>query len=199
MSEWIDMLKSDVNYADGVARKRQDWAERQEYGPTRGSTLDRSKQLLNNSVGARCEKASWLYLRLYTDICRLIWNEFIEGNPNGLADIDDFIEVKGRRKAWQELPVQPDPKTLKDPRKGDRPDRAFLLVRAHMHPRYEIVGWCWGHEAHTRPLIDPRGGTDLAHFINPGDSIFKPPALLGEELRRRHRWLESASASYQWF
>lgn len=105
----------------------------------------------------------------------------------GCPDLDDFIDVKGRPEHWHDLIVQPD----------DPDDWAYLLVRAHEHPKYHIVGWCWGREGKTVRITDPRGlGGGLpgpAHFVQETAPFMKSPGELFEEQRRRRRLVEDGA------
>jgi hypothetical protein len=180
MSETIILLPSDVKCANKLAYARQASADlRGGRRSTRGAPRQPDLELQFNVIGARCELAGFLYLRPACDIGKLVWHQYTDDNPTDLPDLDNFIDVKGRTEGWHDLPVQS--KVI------DPPDWAYLLVRAHMHPKYEIVGWCWGHEAQQLPLSDPTGREWPAHWVKPGQhAFFKPPQLLFEELQRRH-------------
>lgn len=178
MSEWVRLMPSDILYADILALKRQASSDRSGGRvPMRGAPRGYAKELQLNIIGCRCECAGFLYCcNVCPRICCPEWHAFVD-NPVGLPDFDDWVDVKGRSEHWHEMPVQ----------SSDPPDRAYTLVRAHAHPLYEIVGWCYGWEAHQLKRSDPTGRDAPAHWVNPKiHTFFKQPALLFAEMARRH-------------
>ena len=176
MPSYVVLEQEDIAAADKIAYKRDRLALDLDRPPAYGAPAnDGSLASLDMNVdGVRGEYAGWLYFR------PIYWHRFkrdIKGLPD--YEVGDLkINAKTRSKAHYDLIVHP-----------DDPDAwAYLLIRGHLHPTYEIVGWCWGYEAKTRPLTDPTGCRPKAHFIKPSDKeIWKEPYLLLDQVRMRQR------------
>ena len=137
-----------VDFADAVARQRRADAVRKGRPSWNGAPIENAAALALDTLGARCECAAYLALKP----CR--WNHLAADSLADLADLDDWVDVKGRARAWYDLPVQ----------KEGRADWAYLLVTAN-HPDYRLVGWIMGRDA-MRPehWSDPAGGRP-AYFV----------------------------------
>ena len=77
---------------------------------------------------ARCEMAAWVCLRPIT------WRLELE---DGLPTFSDFLDIRTDVDGHEHLIV----------REEDPSDWAYCLVLAAGHPKYELCGWLWGHEA----------------------------------------------------
>jgi hypothetical protein len=171
MSEYdtIVLEREHIKFADWVALRRMEEAIEQDREPGNGAPTDYNTALKFDVLGARCEAAAKIYLN------PVKWN-YLAKKISGLADLEDWIDVKGRSESWQDLMVQ----------RNCKPNWAYLLVRGHDHPSYEIVGWCWGYEAMETPVTDPAKGRP-ARFISEKAPIIKPPKSLFAEVRDRQR------------
>jgi hypothetical protein len=161
-----------IERADHFARRRQAAAIERNRQPHNGAPVEPIAAMSIQVLGVRCEIAGKLYLNPVT------WNAF-SARIHNLPDLEDWIDVKGRSKRRHDLMVQI----------GAPPNWAYLLVRAHNHPVYEISNWCWGYEARTVPISDPSGESGKrsgpAHFIPANHPVMKPPEELFAEVRRR--------------
>ncbi len=63
-------------------------------------------------------------------------------------------EVRTRSKSYYELIVRPD----------DRDDSPYILVTGKA-PHYQVVGWCWGHEAKKPEYWRTHGDRPGAYFV----------------------------------
>lgn len=172
-SAWLILDPDIIARCDALAHRRREAA------------ILRGRPAKNNAaqsvgpdiLGTRCECAGWLY---FWPKCH--WHAWLE-DVRGKPDLDDFIDVKGRPESWNDLIVQTD-----DPK-----DWAYLYVGAWDHPKYHIVGWCWGWEAKTVKITDPRGDKGgppgPAHFVPKNAPFMKSPGLLFLEQRRRFHGL----------
>ena len=170
---YVTLTEDQVAFCDKWANWRQDNAERAELGPHNNAPVgDAAQRTPYHRPSAPSAPSTFISAAraassgTTTPVSRR-W-------LNGIPDIEDFIDVKGRREGWHDLMVGDD----------DPPDWAYVLVRCHEHPRYEIVGWCWGREALLVPMIDPAGGRP-SHFITQDDPIMKPISELLAEVKRR--------------
>jgi hypothetical protein len=165
---WLVLEKEDWEEADKISNERHELAIRLNRPPRNRAP----QSVVPHRIGTRCEIAGWLYLRPILWQGRAVVVDITKLPDYAVGDL--FINCKGRSQSWYDLIVQWD----------DPPEWAYLLVRGHDHPRYEISGWCWGHEAQTRPITDPAGDRP-AHFIKQDDPIIKPPYTLLDEVRKR--------------
>lgn len=170
MGSWFELAEDHLRFSDRLAARRQQAATTRNRPPHNGAPTDPDRALAYHRLGARTECAGYLYLK------PVHWNTYVE-HVHGVADLEDWIDVKGCLRSHHSLIVQRD----------DPEDWAYLLVCASRHPIYEAVGWCWGREAKVEIFrSDPVGGR--AAFFVPRDApIIKPPHLLYDELRRRQR------------
>ena len=105
-------------------------------------------------VGARAECAVYLFLH------PIHWNHKIQATESGIADLDCFVEVKGREKPGDDIFVHA----------GDNPEWAFVLVSARRHPIYSILGWRWASEVQKPKYLAPhlrKEGEPVLYKIEP--------------------------------
>ena len=178
---WITLNPEHIAFSDEKGEARFDNAEVFDFAPHNNAPTDPVTSLWFNVMGVRGECAGYLYLK------PVKWNAYKPGRAAlRLADLEDWIDAKTRHKAWHDLIVQ----------KNDRPDWAYLHVLAHDHPRYCLVGWCYGREAkHDRFLKDPAGGRE-AYFVPQDSPILRPVADLLTEVRRRQHRTDAERAGY---
>ena len=169
---YVTLTEDQVAFCDKWANWRQDNAERAELGPYNNAPVGDEARALH-VIGFRAECPVYIHFGGKGSV-KWHYDAGVEAVANGIPDIEDFIDVKGRREGWHDLMV--------DDR--DPPQWAYVLVRCHEHPRYEIVGWCWGEEALLVPMIDPAGGRP-SHFISQDNPIMKPISELLAEVKRR--------------
>ena len=166
------LLPDDIADCESIALRRHESGIRNNRPPKNGAPTDPRFMLEMHQHSVPCECAGWLYLRP----CK--WQRYAE-EIHGLADLEDWIDVKGIKKLNNKLIVQCD----------DPDDWAYLLIGSWDHPWYDILGWCWGREAKTVPITDPRGElggpSGPAHFVAQDAPFMKSPVLLYDELRRR--------------
>ena len=137
-----------LEYADNVAAVRQGTAYlKNRVNKVVIGSFDRFLAL--NRQGARCETAVKILLN------PIRWWALAEKLTH-LPDLGLFVDVKGRAKAWHEMPVQTD----------DEDEFAFVLVTAENDPDFVVHGWLWGWEAKKHPLKDPDNRGSLAHFVD---------------------------------
>ena len=137
-----------VKFADSVARRRQDAAERRRRQSVNGGASEGEEAFYNHILGCRGEAACKLWLN------PISWQAYAERISN-LPDLGDFIDVKAVENPKHRLLVQAEAKT----------HWAYVLALGHRHPRWEMVGWCWGSEAKKREYWrDPKGGRP-AYFV----------------------------------
>jgi hypothetical protein len=175
---WITLDQEKLNFCDNIARKRQHNADDYHLAPMNNAPTEYNAALALHVLGVRCECAGYVYLK------PIKWNTFVPGctaMDERLADLDDWIDCKGRAELWHCLIVQ----------HNDPDDWAYVLVCAHEHPRYCLIGWCYGHEAKRLKLSDPVGGRP-AHFVDQCAPILRPVAELLREVRKRQAVATSA-------
>lgn len=165
-TEFVTLSEEQIAYADKIAQRRYDSAIQKNRQPHNGAPTDPGRALSITRVGTRGEAAGKVYLN------PVKWNAYAE-TLGGLADLEDWIDVKTVTRKTDRLIVQ----------KDDDPTWAYLLIISAMHPTYEIVGWCWGYEAQKdRYWRDPVGGR-AAYFVPQNDAIIKAPRALWHEVR----------------
>jgi hypothetical protein len=119
-----------IEYADYVAALRKGTAFFKGWAHRNGLAGTFDELFALERMGTRCEVAGKVCLN------PIRWNAFAE-RTKGLADLGDFIDVKGCARESDRLVVQRDA----------REDFAFLQVCAARHPDYIIGKWVWGREA----------------------------------------------------
>lgn len=141
--------------------------------PKNGAPNSLLASLRMHRVGTRTEMAGWLFCCRETGL-DLTWNEYAE-SLHGLADIEDWIDVKGISNVNHRLILQ-----------KDDPDQwAYLLVSSHAHPRYEILGWVWGKMAKKSGITDPSKRGRPAYFVDRG--LLRPVEELVDGIKWRSR------------
>jgi hypothetical protein len=151
----IDLAPEHIEFATDLGKRRFDCAMRE--GRTSTNHGPNTVEMHINGAIAECV----VYLRLKP----IKWH--VSAVYRGkVADLEDFIDAKAVQTAHHCLIVQ----------HSDPAHWAYVLVDGSMHPRHEIVGWLWGHEAQVHPITDPHGGRP-AHFI-PRDKLHEPRTLI---------------------
>jgi hypothetical protein len=127
---YVKLSPAMIAEADEAARMRQDNAVEELRTP--GNNLRAGDgDLALNVLGCRCERAAKVAFE------PIEWHKFKRGRLDDLADLGDFIDVKG---------VDKDERRLLVPRGRLHVDWAYLLVSAENFPYYWIAGWMWGSE-----------------------------------------------------
>lgn len=160
MAVTIRLENLHIDFADKLAVRRQDAADRRRRPAKNGAPTSRPRALAMHVLGTRTEAAGKLYLN------PIAWNAFVE-DVRDVPDLGDFIDVKGRSKSWHNLIVQED----------DPANWAYLLVDASKHPIYSVIGWCWGHEAKQKKFWNDPAGGRAAYFVD-DRRILRPPTDL---------------------
>jgi len=163
---WFRVTDDDIKEArkEGHRREQNAIARGARHGYGLNCTPEES--LRYQIIGAIGEMlGGWFYLM------PCIWNR---DQPNGEADIEDFVEVK--------TPDGPN-RRLHVPLNG-HPDRAYMQVTLQRLPYIGIVGWQWGRDVmEKRNIEEPQPGRK-AYYYN---GILRPPSLLYDEVRKRQR------------
>jgi len=157
-----------VAFADKVGKARQRAAVLRDRPAHNGAPVDDLSAEAIHVLGARGECAVYRYLS------PVKWNHLRE-NVSGLADLEDWIDVKTRAKNWHSLIVQ----------KDDPAEWAYILADASDHPYYRLVGWCWGYEAKRQEYWSDPVGNRAAYFVKPDNDVLKSVADLIPILRGR--------------
>lgn len=164
---WVTLEKTHIEFANKIARMRRKNAVDNDWQPGNGAPDDREIAMAMDVLGARAEAAGKLYLN------PVKWHAFSLRADS--PDLEDWIDVKGISESYHRLIIQP-----------KKPEQwAYLLVDASQHPRYEIVGWCWGYEGKKQKYWDDPVGQRGGYFIDRNDPIMKPPKELFNEVRMR--------------
>lgn len=155
-ADWVELGGACVRLADDAGHMRVDLARRNGRRHINGWQVSEADELRWNLVACRAELAA---ARFYG----LRWVGFVDGDLRGLADIGGFIDVKA---------VENDGHCLLVPAPAEGPEKlidewAYVLVWAHYHPRYAIVGWRWGFEIRKYP-VQVRVAGRPARFIPRG-------------------------------
>ncbi len=159
--------EAQIAEADQIAHMRRKNASGNNWRPGNNATREAKAALAMDIMGARAEAAGAVY-------CAPVeWHK--ESLRHDDPDLDTFIDAKGISQRGHSLILQP----------NKRDDWAYLLVDGSRHPRYEMIGWVWGHEGkqpkYWRDPVGQRGG----YFIPADDPVLRPPEELLVELRKR--------------
>ena len=160
---WITLTQDQINWIDKKALARQAVAD-----AVAVNMEGRAAEVrwLNKRDGYRAEAAVRLFFGT-----TIPWSIL---DPVGVTgpkiDFSDFIDVKNRMKTQHRLVVN---------QATYHPQHAYLLVCGTHHPRYRIVGWCWGHEIGTDDRFE-RGRPDRepSWWMKEDDPLMKDPFLL---------------------
>jgi hypothetical protein len=168
---WITLTPEQIAFADRWAHVRQGNAEGADLNGHNNAPNDHDAALAMHVVGLRGEFPVVIHCK------PVVWSykAGVDAVGNRIADVEDFVDVKTRTKDWHSLIVQRD----------DPAHWAYPLVCASQHPRYCIVGFCWGHEAQQKEFWDDPAGGRAAYFIKRTNPIMKPIAELVVEIRKR--------------
>jgi hypothetical protein len=172
---WITLEPQHIEFADAIAARQI--AQIKEavlrYGVDQDGR-DMETQERHKRNGLRAEAAARLFFGRqipWTILCQPM-----AGSTRHKVDFSDFIDVKRRTRAT--YPLQISTRTM-------NPDHAYLLVCGELHPRYRIVGWCWGREVTTPDHWD-KFGNSPAWYVKEDDPIMKHPAELRALALRKH-------------
>ena len=158
---WITLEPFMIEFVDALALKHTRARVADGAVPTNGMALDFATRLVYGRNGYRAEAAARCYFGLSVP-----WS--ICSAQAGLADFAGFIDAKWIGREHHRLCITPQCVT----------ERAFLLVCGAQHPRYRILGWCWGHEAKVDRYWGDPGTGRPAWWISQDDVILKPPDAL---------------------
>lgn len=169
----ITLSTEDIAEADAAGTMRFMISKEMRLEPGNNGPRDDATSLEIDIQGARGEVAWRNYL------APVQWKRFLTADElrsgKSFADLEDWIDVKTRQQSHHSLIVQ-----HKNP-----VDWAYPLACAALHPHYQLIGWCWGHEAkQAKYWWDPKGDRP-AYFVPGYDPILRPPATLLAEVRRR--------------
>lgn len=98
---WVTLEPLHIEFADKIARWRRNAAVDRSRPAHNGAPVKYQAALSIDVLGARAEAAGKLYLN------PIRWNAYAE-SVRDLADLGDWIDVKGRAKSWHDLIVQRD-------------------------------------------------------------------------------------------
>ena len=162
MRIWIRLTAKETDEANRVGLARHVRAEQGGWQHTNYQTGDPTLDLLVHQKAARCELAAHIGLKTN------FWNTL----GTGLADLDDWIDVKERYWLNWDLKI-----ALKC-----KPEFAYISVCSQRAPLYAIDGWCYGHEImlkknlrSLRPDRKPMYMLDACRYVPP---IKTPQALM---------------------
>ena len=157
MPIWVTLTPEQIARADEVGKKRQENRLRVGAVNRNNKPTNAVADLADHIFGARCELASHIGLETKS------WLDFAETLGRKRADLDGFIEVRGRKESRHNLIVQ----------YTDPPEWAYVTVCAALHPDYSIDAWCWGwqvqQDKYKRSLVPGRP----AYVISPADMMMK--------------------------
>ena len=166
MSEiWIALEQHHIDYVDRIAEKRRQMAE-----AVGADNHGRDPETVwrNKRDGYRAEAAARLFFGMSVP-----WsiNKPVHTGAQKI-DFSNFIDVKLRTSQHHRLLIHQDD--------NFNSDFAYLLVCGALHPRYQIVGWCWGHEAATPDRLERPNPNHplLAWMVRERDPVMKSPYLL---------------------
>lgn len=132
-----------ITFADKVAVQRNATAHERDYTPANGQLDENTGE--DHQNGARCEAAGWRALieeiLRRSGTWRPVWHwQPVRDFSTKPPDIDDWIDVKGIKRRHHHLVIK---------QKELQPAWPYLLVSSHAFPIFELLGWCYGHEALT--------------------------------------------------
>ena len=180
---WITLAPEQIEFSDKWAHARQNNAVAADLAPHNNAPVEPDAATALHVLGLRGECAGYIYLK------PVKWHLFKPGRlamEEQLPDLEDWIDMKARTKSWHSLIVQRD----------DPPDWAYVLVCAHEHPRYCLIGWCYGHEAQQQQHWDDPAGGRPAYFIKQDNPILRPVADLLREVRKRQARTDAERAGH---
>jgi hypothetical protein len=155
----------------GVGTKRQEARIAAGSVHTNGRPRDDAADMLNHQTAA-CEE-----LAGYIGLEAIFWNAVgdIRGKPKQ-PDLDDIVDVKGRRQDRHRLIV-----------KRDEPANwIYVSVCSERKPIYTIDGWCWGFEIKTGEFWSTNLAAGRpAYACEMGATIMKDPRELKVLLAER--------------
>lgn len=187
---WITLDQKMIDYVDRLNLEITNRKARKGSTPSHRGKTDYTSRFINGRNGYRGEAATRLYLGG-------AYGWTIESMEQKLPDFAGFIDVKARRKTHHKLIVG---KTEEKDAHLCLHNRAYLLVCGAHHPRWRIVGWCWGWEAMVdknwqQGGVDDNGEPRYGYFVRENDPCMKPPEWLKRIVTepRQPMWWQSGS------
>ena len=114
VSVWIKLEQQHIDYADDkVAKPRREAAKRLHRTPRNGASGEDVAAMAQDLLGARCECAGYLWLKPITGgrpggHPEGKWHTFRDDPTKFVPDLGTFIDIKGRPKRDQDLPLNLD-------------------------------------------------------------------------------------------
>jgi hypothetical protein len=163
----IDLLPKEVDWIDLVSYQQAVAHEGANDHPQGGQPNDLEVRIREGRLGGRGEAAvrKWVGKKPKWRILEPL----VHGQPR-MPDFGDNIDVKTVNYARAQLWLTP----------NCPPDYIYILVSANLHPRYRIIGWCYGKEMMLEEYWNPDAPRDPAWVINQDNPILKSPASLYE-------------------
>lgn len=156
---WITLTPQMITWVDGIARER--WRIAQAVGAN-NEGRDPERVWIDKRDGYRAEMAGRRFFGL--DVS---WSITIPVDGVHRPDFSDFIDVKGRTNSIMMMGVN---------WQSFAPHYAYLYICGAQHPRYRIIGWCWGHEVGARErFYDAYRKNRPAFWVAEDDPIMKSP------------------------
>jgi len=193
----ITLTPKQVRWCDAWAGWRQENADRVKLRGHNNASNDPLIAEWYHILGYRGELAGFLVLNALDPAMTWSRKANVDAVGNKIADYDAFVDAKTAGQDLHGMPVQRYDPESKKKNKGDPPEWAYLFILGHEHPKYTVVGWCWGKEAQAAvPLTDPLGKERHAHFITKDNPILKPISELVAEMRERRRMKRAGFVGY---
>lgn len=168
---WITLSLQEIEWVDRVSDEQSVARHSEGAQPQGGQPADLDVRIAEGRMGTRGEAAvrKWLGNKIR-------WRILEPWEPGGRKpDFGDDIDVKTVHYQRAQLWLTPD----------CPPEWIYILVSSHAHPRYRIIGWCYGKEMMLQEHWNPDAPRDPAWVINQDNPILKSPASLHEMIRAR--------------
>jgi len=164
---WITLTQGMMDFVDPIAERQtlariRSGARQGNGGPEGEASIPLRVQQAKNGLRAEAIARRFFGTAVPWSIMSDQW---------GTPDFSDFIDVKSRMNPRYGMHIKP---------KND-PQRAYLMVCGVHHPRWRIVGWCWGHEARDKGEWMTFGESgDPCWIVNEDNLIMQDPFVLRE-------------------
>ena len=164
---WITLTQDMMDFVDPIAERQtlariRSGARQGNGGPEGEASIPLRVQQAKNGLRAEAVARRFFGVTVPWSIMSDVW---------GTPDFSDFIDVKSRINPRYGMHIKP---------KND-PARAYLMVCGVHHPRWRIVGWCWGHEARDKGEWMTFGESgDPCWIVNEDNLILQDPFVLRE-------------------
>jgi len=161
---WIELSQDNIDWIDRKSHKQtlarwNDGARAQG-----GQPADLDVQIAEGRMGARGEAAvqKWIGKMVKWRILEpMVYGE------NRKPDFGDDIDAKTVNYQRAQLWLTP----------NCPPDWIYILVSSHAHPRYRIIGWCYGREMMLQEYWNKDAPREPAWVINQDNPILSPASL----------------------